>query len=51
MGREVAAVPQSVAGWTTAQVSVLGLHISLDAHDLKPSLSHEQLEVVLSLLV
>jgi hypothetical protein len=47
MGREVAALPQSVAAWAAAQVSVLGLQTSSPAvHVIAPPLSHEQVEVV-----
>ena len=47
MGREVAALPQSVAVWAAAQVSVLGLQTWSVAHVVAPPLSHEQLEVLL----
>ena len=46
MVREVAALPQSVAVWAAAQVSVLGLQTSPGAHVVAPPLSHEQVEIV-----
>ena len=47
MGRAVAALPQSSAVWSAAQVSVLGLQTWSVAHVVAPPLSHEQLEVLL----